>query len=254
MYLSNVHQKPSVEFDGSPVLAQKVPHPEAPRAPTTASAHVTHPPSLQLQAVTASHAQSLYPPWQQQAVPAASAQTSYPLPRFVVGIDFGTTFSGFTYSLVHDDIKEDVEVYKCFCYPGAERYRETYPKIPTAILYDDKKKPLCIGWQAFDRRAENPPVLSVFASSLFRLDLAPANMKRPPCVLPQGITAKQCRDDFLKILTDIAVFVLQKQTIELNPDQIVQQTQWCMTVPSIWSEQSKKAMEQCMLPFLSKGF
>ena len=77
-------------------------------------------------------------------------------------------------------------------------------------------------------------------------------MKRPACVLPQGITAKQCRDDFLRILKDIAVSVLKKQAEDLTPDQIVQQTRWCMTVPAIWSEESKKAMEQCMVTISSK--
>lgn len=155
--------------------------------------------------------------------------------RFVVGIDFGTTFSGFTYGVVGGN----GDILEAWNYPGATHHVR-YPKVPTALLYDKSMppKPTHWGWEAEDNKHENPAGFT----KLFKLCLAPARMRIEPYPSPQGVTQQQSIADFLRLMKEFILDTIQAQTPNMNRDQILQQTKWCLTVPAIWEEYGRDQM------------
>jgi hypothetical protein len=157
--------------------------------------------------------------------------------KVIVGVDFGTTFSGFTFAILGGR----GDVIEAYDYPSAIIHPR-YPKVPTEILYDKSvpPKPIYWGWEAFDHKNENPEGFG----KLFKLSLAPASMQaQPVVVLPTGVSARRCIVDFLRMMKEFILDTLQKHLPEMPRVKILQQIVWCLTVPAIWEERSKNEMK-----------
>lgn len=62
----------------------------------------------------------------------------------VAAIDFGTTFSGYAYSLISDHKKDPLKIYS----PTWENDGNGTQKTPTSILFDDKGEFHSFGYEA----------------------------------------------------------------------------------------------------------
>lgn len=184
----------------------------------------------------------------------------------VVGLDFGTTYSGFSFAL----ISEPYKINSFFEYPNSSNL---YPKTPTVSYY--KKVPghedqwRLNSW-GFTARSEytrdmakltkeqrrrkhsgaqndNAPLPEVGRYiTKFKLYLANERMARVPLPsLPAGLTNERVITDYLREMGALILKTLRGQyrNLDLTNDLI----QWCITVPSIWDNVAKSVMKDCMV-------
>ncbi|CAM6113809.1 unnamed protein product [Calypogeia fissa] len=193
----------------------------------------------------------------------------------VVGLDFGTTFSGFAYALTS---KPD-ECRLHFEWPGLkEAGASNYCKTQTSLLYSNmaarsssSESYVLQGWghealaqhaqavQSNDGRpkefrdaSRNSNNLQLVADSLsgrhahfitrFKLHLAGSG-KTSAADLPNGLTARRTISDYLRELSKFILSgVLQRN---LGSHITMEDIQWCITVPAIWNEEAKQEMTTC---------
>lgn len=202
-------------------------------------------------------------------------------PKVVVGLDFGTSFSGFAYALRADPDK----IFIFYDWPKqAEGGGLRYCKTKTNLLYyagasDDPEETFELrdwGWPAFVRYtsanlsvaesdgsttdldfevvqdfeidltacpgSEKKPASSAgYFLSLFKLHLAPNQAYTAPA-LPRGLTAKRAIADFL---SRIAKLILEEVQNSFGDYISLDDVQWCLTVPAIWDDIAKKEMREC---------
>ena len=180
------------------------------------------------------------------AAPAtASMATSVRLHRkFVVAIDFGTTFSGFAFAAVPDspDVPaKNVPIYEVYEWEGAARAPYMYCKTPTVILYDDQGMPIEFGWNAQLAAQQEPSTSTNTLLKRFKLHLAdeiPDDIDS----LPVGVEAVTAISQYLRYMKDKALSTISAR-LGLPLPGLLRTIQWCITVPAIWSDAAKRAMQ-----------
>ncbi|KAK4162518.1 Hsp70-like protein [Cladorrhinum sp. PSN259] len=191
------------------------------------------------------------PPQQQQQQPGPGAPyqrnaaaevegNSRSKAQLIVGIDFGTTFSGVAFAFAtNNEAKEDIITE----WPGAGSY--TKQKIPTVLYYDQYQK--VVGWGPDIADALAPtgyPKPGVQKVEWFKLQLMlsgntyidPINL--PP--LPPGKSEIDVAADYLFKLRQAMRAALQKTLGEVfNREE--RNIRYYLTVPAIWNDAGKAA-------------
>ncbi|TGO61198.1 hypothetical protein BCON_0029g00410 [Botryotinia convoluta] len=160
--------------------------------------------------------------------------------QLIVGIDFGTTFSGVAFAFAtNTEAKEDIITE----WPGAGSY--TKQKIPTVLYYDQYQK--VVGWGPDIADALAPtgyPKPGVQKVEWFKLQLMlsgntyidPINL--PP--LPPGKSEIDVAADYLFKLRQAMRNQLQKTLGEVfNREE--RNIRYYLTVPAIWNDAGKAA-------------
>ncbi|KAH9889178.1 actin-like ATPase domain-containing protein [Xylariomycetidae sp. FL2044] len=180
-------------------------------------------------------------PMQQYGRPAAEVEgNSRSKAQLIVGIDFGTTFSGVAFAFAtNNEAKEDIITE----WPGAGSY--TKQKIPTVLYYDQYQK--VVGWGPDIADALAPtgyPKPGVQKVEWFKLQLMlsgntyidPINL--PP--LPPGKSEIDVAADYLFKLRQAMRAALQKTLGEVfNREE--RNIRYYLTVPAIWNDAGKAA-------------
>merc|ERR1711939_1000072 len=171
--------------------------------------------------------------------------------QLIVGIDFGTTFSGVAFAFAtNTEAKEDIITE----WPGAGSY--TKQKIPTVLYYDQYQK--VVGWGPDIADALAPtgyPKPGVQRVEWFKLQfmlsgntyIDPINL--PP--LPPGKSEIDVAADYLFKLRQAMRSQLQKTLGEVfNREE--RNIRYYLTVPAIWNDAGKAATRAAAL-FCSKA-
>lgn len=166
--------------------------------------------------------------------------------QLIVGIDFGTTFSGVAFAFATDqEAKEDIITE----WPGAGNV--TKQKIPTVLYYDQYQK--VVGWGPDIADALAPtgyPKPGVQKVEWFKLQLMlsgntyidPINL--PP--LPPGKSEIDVAADYLFKLRQAMRAQLQKTLGEVfNREE--RNIRYFLTVPAIWNDAGKAATRQAAI-------
>lgn len=161
-------------------------------------------------------------------------------PQLIVGIDFGTTFSGVAFAFIaNGEVREDIITE----WPGAGTFAKQ--KIPTVLYYDQYQK--VVGWGPDIADALSPtgyPKPGVQKVEWFKLQLMmsgntyidPINL--PP--LPPGKSEIDVAADYLFKLRQAMRSQLQKTLGEVfNREE--RNIKYFLTVPAIWNEAAKAA-------------
>ncbi|KAM0333479.1 hypothetical protein ACHAQA_002141 [Verticillium albo-atrum] len=182
-----------------------------------------------------------YPPRPAQGPNASEVEgSSRSKAQLIVGIDFGTTFSGVAFAFAtNNEAKEDIITE----WPGAGSY--TKQKIPTVLYYDQYQK--VVGWGPDIADALAPtgyPKPGVQKVEWFKLQLMlsgntyidPINL--PP--LPPGKSEIDVAADYLFKLRQAMRSALQKTLGEVfNREE--RNIRYYLTVPAIWNDAGKAA-------------
>ncbi|CAG9940856.1 hypothetical protein V2G26_016976 [Clonostachys chloroleuca] len=177
----------------------------------------------------------------QRGNPAAEVEgASKSKAQLIVGIDFGTTFSGVAFAFAtNNEAKEDIITE----WPGAGSYAKQ--KIPTVLYYDQYQK--VVGWGPDIADALAPtgyPKPGVQKVEWFKLQLMlsgntyidPINL--PP--LPPGKSEIDVAADYLFKLRQAMRAALQKTLGEVfNREE--RNIRYYLTVPAIWNDAGKAA-------------
>ncbi|KAH7037325.1 uncharacterized protein B0I36DRAFT_313800 [Microdochium trichocladiopsis] len=183
------------------------------------------------------------PPMQQYGRPPAPNEVdaqSKSKAQLIVGIDFGTTFSGVAFAFAtNNEAKEDIITE----WPGAGSY--TKQKIPTVLYYDQYQK--VVGWGPDIADALAPtgyPKPGVQKVEWFKLQLMlsgntyidPINL--PP--LPPGKSEIDVAADYLFKLRQAMRAALQKTLgdVFIREERNIR---YYLTVPAIWNDAGKAA-------------
>ncbi|KAG0579406.1 hypothetical protein KC19_4G096200 [Ceratodon purpureus] len=177
-----------------------------------------------------------------------------PQPRidWVIGLDFGTTYSGFAYARM----EEDPQIHVYYEWPLKENERH-YCKTLTGLYYKraGPGRLECASW-GYSARTEHmdhksgPNGGQGHYLTKFKLLLKPASKKNDPvhaAVIPPPppLTRDTVITDYLKCIGGLALSVLRSHVGEtiFSKDSV----KWCVTVPSIWDNNAKQKMKECMV-------
>jgi hypothetical protein len=177
---------------------------------------------------------------------ASSEKDRKPRIDWVIGLDFGTTYSGFAYARVSDD--PDIHVYYDWPRKGNEK---PYCKTLTGLYYKRTEPGHldCASW-GYSARSEymdhrHPSGQGMYLTKfklLLKKDLNDPNLARS---IPAPLTATGIITDYLRLIGEHALSVVRNHVGDavFSRDSV----QWCVTVPSIWDENSKQQMKACMV-------
>ncbi|KAF0520400.1 actin-like ATPase domain-containing protein [Gigaspora margarita] len=156
----------------------------------------------------------------------------------VVGIDFGTTFSGFAYATV-----ETGEVISNEDWPGKKGPK----RVPTVLKYDENFDHV-ISW-GFDALASEPTIRRKKVQStssrpieLFKLHLGDIPKEQKP-ILPSKITPERAIADYLREMGKIIKEEIERRWPGIDFFRMVRLV---VTVPAEFTEKAKSTMRQCI--------
>ncbi|RUS21188.1 hypothetical protein BC937DRAFT_93387 [Endogone sp. FLAS-F59071] len=151
--------------------------------------------------------------------------------KVVIAIDFGTTFSGCTWAIAGTtDMIKDIDRWP--------DQNGTYPKIPTAVVYNSNGEVHAWGQTAQNVDTFNRALggLQYFNNFKLYLDEKIVRSSELP-QLPYGKTPAGIIADFLR---EMHKFVLGKIPNAYSRDQI----RYCLTIPASWSPYAKRTMRE----------
>ncbi|CAM6123587.1 unnamed protein product [Calypogeia fissa] len=185
------------------------------------------------------------------------------LPKVIVAIDFGTTYSGF--SFIHIQVAETdptnfLDGVECFDrWPSQDRAgARPYFKTLSGLLYmqtsaseDSAYELKAWGWAAdveygeLLKKSGNSQQLDGKRFHLltkFKLGLARTNDYGQAYSLPRGFTVERVIADYLQKLSEVIGDELKnKYGGHFSKKDI----QWCLTVPAMWEDAAKQRMKKC---------
>ncbi|CAK9875042.1 unnamed protein product [Sphagnum jensenii] len=96
--------------------------------------------------------------------------------------------------------------------------------------------------------AVDVPVLGTYLTS-FKLDLLQVGgddrtASPSGTIYPRGLTVNRVISDYLR---EIGGFIMEQIQTHYGEQLSMESVQWCVTVPSIWSDSAKRKMKQCMV-------
>ncbi|KAI7901284.1 uncharacterized protein BX663DRAFT_515506 [Cokeromyces recurvatus] len=155
----------------------------------------------------------------------------YPI---VIGIDFGTTFSGASYAYMNDNEITDISKW-----PGQPDY--SYPKCPTVCLYNrDNNKLIQWGRSAKSGKSKFPNITILQQFKLYLDDSLEGIVRQ----LPLDLTATDIIADYLQKFYACVKTDMTKKGFHKDFEK---QARFCLTVPAMWSDKSKQIMRDAAL-------
>ncbi|KAI9277976.1 hypothetical protein BC943DRAFT_364059 [Umbelopsis sp. AD052] len=152
----------------------------------------------------------------------------------IIGIDFGTTFSGCCYAFAQNE--EVIDIVK-----WPRQHNQVYPKTPTLSLYR-RGSPELLDWGHGARRtAMKPNSTDLLLLSKFKLYLD-ENLHQES--LPNGLSVLDVIADYLRVFHQHVCGELQK-TFASNYTQ--DHYRYCLTVPAMWSDRAKSTMREAAI-------
>ncbi|KAI7873614.1 uncharacterized protein EV154DRAFT_527851 [Mucor mucedo] len=148
----------------------------------------------------------------------------------IVSIDFGTTYSGCCYALA-----DTAEVHDIFRWPKSNGF---YAKVPSLLYY--KKNGRLLDWGKGARLQSLRPDNDGTLLQYFKLALITEEIR-----LPDNKTHVDVIADYLRMFHDHIYEQLLKTQLLHAYKQC--QYRYCLTVPAIWSDQSKALMREAMV-------
>ncbi|KAL2919377.1 hypothetical protein HK105_201021 [Polyrhizophydium stewartii] len=143
--------------------------------------------------------------------------------KFVVGIDFGTTYSGFAWASVEQP--DEVRGYNDW---ENQPSNTPYCKTITSIRYrrepDGTYTPVYWGGELIEIKK-------------FKLWFNP---ETPRDGLPEDMNWMRPSIDYLRFISNQALEVLRHRFFDLDKNDVL----WCITVPAIWDERAKNLVRQ----------
>ncbi|ORX60439.1 actin-like ATPase domain-containing protein [Hesseltinella vesiculosa] len=152
--------------------------------------------------------------------------SDYPV---VVGIDFGTTYSGAAFAMS----TTDNEVHDIKNWPRRGGYH--YPKVPTISLYDRNTRQLVTwgnGVIAECRKNTDRELIKLQQFKLY-LDESLGMLK-----IPEGFNAVDLIADYLKVLHEHIKTEMKRTYV----GQMDCRYRYCLTVPAMWTDKAKQIM------------
>ncbi|KAI8377729.1 uncharacterized protein BYT42DRAFT_571382 [Radiomyces spectabilis] len=159
--------------------------------------------------------------------------SDYPV---VVGIDFGTTFSGCSYAFVQND-----EVVDIVRWP--KQNNNVYPKTPTLNFYQNNSNQLTQWGNAARLEMQRPSARNSVLLKQYKLYLD-ENIAKDLPPLPNGLTIVDAIADYLRALHEHVVNELKKGFAR-NYGQ--HQFRYCLTIPAMWSDRAKSTMREAAI-------
>ncbi|CAO3608977.1 unnamed protein product [Cunninghamella blakesleeana] len=157
---------------------------------------------------------------------------------YVVGIDFGTTYSGCCYAFTKDSFDDFQDI---TAWP--KQRNAAYPKTPTVMLYKSDSQEV-LAWGDGARHQAERPNLQDHLLERFKLYLDELTSPDLPD-LPNGLIPIQVISDYLRLLHEY-ICEQMKRGFAQNYDK--HQFRYCLTVPAMWSDKAKTVMrEACIL-------
>ncbi|KAL7746261.1 hypothetical protein RI367_008402 [Sorochytrium milnesiophthora] len=159
--------------------------------------------------------------------------TSFEGIKYVVGVDYGTTFSGFAIHEISSDggTTSSFKVESCDTWPN-QPPGAYFPKLPTVSTYDRATYALkSWGWTAAkDYTGQNVKI------SLPKLHLHPdvPEARRP--VIPPELSV-------VKVITDYLA-KLYECIVKMKPQLNKHNTAWCFTIPVNWKADALEVMRE----------
>ncbi|KAG9298805.1 hypothetical protein G9A89_015826 [Geosiphon pyriformis] len=155
--------------------------------------------------------------------------------RAVVGIDFGTTFSGFAFA---HKVNSEIETNNRWI------GREGLPKTNTALRYDKDYVVTAWGEPALvdvpEKKKKSKDVEKIYTVELFKLHLTEMSKKsKPP--LPPNMDFKRPITDYLFEMHKLIKDTLDKTWPGMKRSQVL----YVMTIPAEWREYTKGIMRGC---------
>ncbi|KAJ3184246.1 hypothetical protein HDU87_005093 [Geranomyces variabilis] len=156
--------------------------------------------------------------------------------RVVVGIDFGTSHSGFAYAHVADPGSIEMNY-------DWEDQMQPYCKNSTSLWYDiQAKKTESWGYTAVANAMECTDAQSPCQLlQLFKLCVEPSCQDHG-VRMPEGVDPLDIVSEYLKELFTTLLHKLQER---FGQSLQAEDIHYCLTVPAIWSETAKQRMRQC---------
>ncbi|CAO3587294.1 unnamed protein product [Absidia cylindrospora] len=151
----------------------------------------------------------------------------------IVGIDFGTTYSGCCYAFAQNE-----EVFDIVKWP--KQNNNIYPKTPSLALYRKGATSLVDWGHAARRIAMKPNSQDYLLMSKFKLFL----MDDTQDTLPNGLNVINVIADYLRSFHDHVKSELLKGFAG-NYDQ--SKFRYCLTVPAMWSNRAKAATREAAI-------
>ncbi|KAF9583388.1 Heat shock 70 kDa protein 12A [Lunasporangiospora selenospora] len=155
----------------------------------------------------------------------------YPI---VVAIDFGTTYSGCSYTYAQDDRNE---VYDISSWP---KQPENYSKTPTLLLYQSNQgntpEAVAWGWDAKSTGEKFLPGQILLRQFKLHLDETQSSV-----AIPIQSNAVQLITDYLRFFHE---YIAPKILYGFGKDFDRSKFRYCLTVPAMWSDKAKNTMRQ----------
>ncbi|GBC29314.2 uncharacterized protein OCT59_009912 [Rhizophagus irregularis] len=153
--------------------------------------------------------------------------------RVIVGIDFGTTHSGFAYTHVRTQLNEIITHTDWQDYAG--RF-----KVPTVLLYDDDLKSVqSWGFSALAKRPKRKKVIDKKPVELFKLHLGKMSNKPP---LPNGLDYKKAITDYLHEFGK----VVKNKIDDCWKVNFFTQVLFIFTIPTEFDDNAISIMRECI--------
>ncbi|GAA5803947.1 hypothetical protein HPULCUR_009432 [Helicostylum pulchrum] len=165
--------------------------------------------------------------------------------QYVVGIDFGTTYSGAGYMFIKNaERKEVIDIKNWPKNRGSPNF-----KIPTVIRYH--KKDRSIYKCGLEATSISKKEIDEYDSCirLFKLHLS-KKARADLTELPRGLDIVTVISDYLKYLHKHICSDIQKAlgSSSANFEKKIESFRYCLTVPAIWTDDAKSKMrEACIL-------
>ncbi|KAI8328731.1 hypothetical protein BC941DRAFT_444455 [Chlamydoabsidia padenii] len=154
----------------------------------------------------------------------------------VIGIDFGTTFSGCSYSFIQND-----EVVDIVRWP--KQNNNVYPKTPTLNFYQGNSNQMTQWGNAARLEMQRPTARNSVLLKQYKLYLD-ENIAKDLPPLPNGLTIVDAIADYLHAFHEHVVNELKKGFAR-NYGQ--HQFRYCLTVPAMWSDRAKATMREAAI-------
>lgn len=158
--------------------------------------------------------------------------------QYVVGIDFGTTFSGAGYVFINNADVDNINDIRQWPKNSGSKYL----KVPTVIRYDNNNPDVYkCGAEALNLRPaagrNYGPVIRLFK---LLLDPYSANVPR----LPEGLDLVKVISDYLR---DLHANIIKEMMSALGDKKKIATIRYCLTVPAIWDDEAKTIMREAAI-------
>ena len=156
--------------------------------------------------------------------------------KLVIGLDFGTTYSGVAYLFTGIEKPESIVITDWPGMPGANK-----PKVPTLIKYDPPSKPPFRWGSELDKSVDKSIIVGL------KLLLDPDHPK--PLFIPQMNTKAELQNlgiDAVDVAADYISAIYNHALSKINaawPEEYIRglRKRFVLSVPAVWSDKAKSS-------------